>query len=172
MAENREELKSHLMKVKEVSEKAGVKLNIPQNKIMASSPITSCQIDGETMETVTDYFLGLLNHCECCLSSVQFSSSVMYDSVTPWTAAHQAPPPMGFSRQKYWSGLPLPSPRLILPFVPRSKHLLISWLQSPPAVILETPKNKVSHCFHCFHIYLPQSDGTRCHDLSFRNVEL
>ena len=59
MAENREELKSHLMKVKEVSEKAGVKLNIPQNKIMASSPITSCQIDGETMETVTDFiFLG------------------------------------------------------------------------------------------------------------------
>ena len=89
MAENREELKSHLMKVKEVSEKAGVKLNIQQIKIMASSPITSCQIDGETMETVTDYFLGLLNHCEWCLSSVQFSSSVMYDSVTPWTAAHQ-----------------------------------------------------------------------------------
>ena len=55
MAENREELKSHLMKVKEVSEKAGVKLNIPQNKIMASSPITSWQIDGETVETVSDF---------------------------------------------------------------------------------------------------------------------
>ena len=62
--------------------------------------------------------------------------------------------------------------RLIIAFLPRTKRLLISWLRSPPAVILETPKNKVSDCFHCFHIYLPQSDGTRCHDLSFLNVEL
>ena len=52
-----------LMKVKEESEKTGLKLNIKENKIMASSPITSWQIDGETMETVTDYFLGLQNHC-------------------------------------------------------------------------------------------------------------
>ena len=51
------------MKVKEVSEKAGLKLNIQKKKIMLSSPITSWQIDGETMETVTDYFLGLQNHC-------------------------------------------------------------------------------------------------------------
>ena len=58
MAE-REELKSLLMKVKEESEKVGLKLNIQKTKIMASSPITSCQIDGETMETVTDFiFLG------------------------------------------------------------------------------------------------------------------
>ena len=60
--------------------------------------------------------------------------------------------------------------RLVITFLPRSKHLLISWLQSPSAVILEPPKNKVSHCFHCFPIYLPWSDGTRCHDLSFPNV--
>ena len=58
-----EELKSHLMKVKEESEKAGLKLNIQKTKTMASSPIMSQQIDGETMETVTDYFLGLQNHC-------------------------------------------------------------------------------------------------------------
>ena len=58
-----EELKSLLMKVKEESEKAGLKLNIQETKIMASSPITLWQIDGETMETVTDYFLGLQNHC-------------------------------------------------------------------------------------------------------------
>ena len=59
MAESEEELKSLLMKVKEVSEKVGLKLNIQKNKIMASSPITSWQIDGETMETVTDLiFLG------------------------------------------------------------------------------------------------------------------
>ena len=61
MAEN-EELESLLMKVKEESEKVGLKLNIQKTKIMASCPITSWQIDGETMETVTDYFLGLQNH--------------------------------------------------------------------------------------------------------------
>ena len=59
MAESEEELKSLLMKVKEESEKADLKINIQKNKIMASSPITSWQIDGETMETVTDFiFLG------------------------------------------------------------------------------------------------------------------
>ena len=58
-----EELKSLMMKVKEESEKAGLKLSIQKTKIMASGPITSWQIDGETMEIVTDYFLGLQNHC-------------------------------------------------------------------------------------------------------------
>ena len=62
--------------------------------------------------------------------------------------------------------------RLVITFLPRSKHLLISWLQSPSAVILEPRKKKVSHCFHCFPIYLPRSDGTGCHDLTFLNVEL
>ena len=55
MAENKEDLKSLLMKVKEESEKVGLKLNIPKSKIMASSPITSCQIDGETVEIVADF---------------------------------------------------------------------------------------------------------------------
>ena len=63
MAENKEELKSLLMKVKEESEKVGLKLNIQKTKIMASSPITSWQIDGETMETVRLCFGGLQNHC-------------------------------------------------------------------------------------------------------------
>ena len=94
---------------------------------------------------------------------------------TPWTAAYQIPLPMGFSRQEYWSGLPLPSlnmlSRLVITFLPRSKHLLISWLQSPSAVILELPKYKISPCFHCFPIYLPWSDETGCYDLSFLNVE-
>ena len=62
MAENEEELKSLLIKVKEETEKAGLKLNIQKTKIMASGFITSWQVDGETMETVTDYFLGLQNH--------------------------------------------------------------------------------------------------------------
>ena len=61
--------------------------------------------------------------------------------------------------------------RLLIAFLPRSKHLLISWLQSPFAVILEASPNKVSHCFHCFWIYLPWIDGTGCHNLSFLNVE-
>ena len=64
MTESEEELKSFLIKVKEESEKAGLKLNIKKTKIMASSPVISWQIDGETMETVTDYFLGLQNHCK------------------------------------------------------------------------------------------------------------
>ena len=64
MAEREEEIKSLLMKVKEESKKVGLKLNIQKTKITASGPNTSWQIDGETVETVTDfYFLGLQNHC-------------------------------------------------------------------------------------------------------------
>ena len=64
MAESEEELKSLLMKFKVESEKVGLKLNIQKMKIMASGPITSWEIDGETVETVSDfYFLGLQNHC-------------------------------------------------------------------------------------------------------------
>ena len=63
MAENEEELKSLLMKVKEESEKVGLKINIQKTKIMASSPITSWQIDEEAMETEIFFFLGLQNHC-------------------------------------------------------------------------------------------------------------
>ena len=63
MAESKGELKSLLMKVKEESEKIGLKLNIHKTKIMASGPITSWQIDGETVETVTNFILGLQNHC-------------------------------------------------------------------------------------------------------------
>ena len=61
--------------------------------------------------------------------------------------------------------------RLVITLLPRSKRLLISWLQSPSAVILEPKKIKVCHWFRCFPIYFPWSDGTRCHDLSFLNVE-
>ena len=65
MAESEKEIKSLLVKVKEESEKIGLKLNIHKTKIMASGPITSCQIDGETVETVRDFILGgrLQNHC-------------------------------------------------------------------------------------------------------------
>ena len=60
--------------------------------------------------------------------------------------------------------------RLAIDFLPRRKHLLLSWLQLRSAVILE-PKKIVCHCFHCIPIYLPWSDGTGCHDHSFLNVE-
>ena len=63
MAESEEELKSLLMKVKEESDKVGLRLNIQKTMIMASGPITSWQVDGETVETVSDYFFGLQNHC-------------------------------------------------------------------------------------------------------------
>ena len=65
MAEREEELKSLLMKVKEENEKVGLKLNVQKTKIMASGPITPCEIDGETVETVRDFcFLGLQNECK------------------------------------------------------------------------------------------------------------
>ena len=63
MTRSEEELKSLLMKVKEESKKVGLKFNIQKTKIMASCPITSWEIDGETVETVSDYFWGLQNHC-------------------------------------------------------------------------------------------------------------
>ena len=65
MTESKEELKSFLMKVKEETEKVGLKLNIQKINIMASSPITSWLIDRETVETVADFIFGLQNHCRC-----------------------------------------------------------------------------------------------------------
>ena len=135
MAESEEELKSLLMKVKEKNEEVGLKLNIQKTKIMASSPITSWEIDGETVETVDDFmFLGskITADGDCsheikrCLL---FGRKVMTNLVlvlvlvlwlsrarhfaTPWTAAHQAPLSMRFSRQGYWSGLPLKAETLL-----------------------------------------------------------
>ena len=65
MAEREEKLKSLLMRVKEKTENVDLKLSIQKTKIMASGPITSWQIDGETVKTVTDYIFGLQNHCRC-----------------------------------------------------------------------------------------------------------
>ena len=61
--------------------------------------------------------------------------------------------------------------RLVIAFLPRCKRLLISWLQSPICSDFGAQENKVSYCFHCFPIYLPWSDGARCHNLSFYNIE-
>ena len=127
MAEN-EELRGLFLKVKEESEKVGLKLNIQKTKIMAFGPITSWQIDGETMEAVTDFsFLGskITADGDCsheikrrlllgrkamtnmlllllsCFSRVRLCA-------TSYTTAHQSPLSLGFSRQEYWSGLPFP----------------------------------------------------------------
>ena len=85
MAESEEELKSLLMKVKEESEKVGLKLNIQKTKIMASGPITSWQIDGETVETVTDFiFLGskITAHSDCSREIKTFA---------PWKKSYDQP---------------------------------------------------------------------------------
>ena len=130
MAESEEELKNLLMKVKEESEKVGLKLNIQKTKIMASTPIISWQIDGET---VSDFFgRGLQNHRNGDSSHeikrhLLLGRKIMTNLVlvlvlwlsrarlfvTLWTAAHQAPLSMRFSRQGYWSGLPLKAETLL-----------------------------------------------------------
>ena len=129
MAESEEELKSLLIKVRGESEKVGLKLNIQKTKIMASGPVTSWQIDGETVETVTDFILGgskitadgdcsqEIKRCLLLGRKVMTNMLLLLLShfsrvrlcVTPQTAAHQAPPSLGFSRQEHWSGLPFPS---------------------------------------------------------------
>ena len=109
MAESEEELKNLLKKVKEESEKVGLKLNIQKTKIMASGPITSWQIDGETMETVTDFIFGgtakLLQMVTAAMKlkdicsleemlrpiSVQFSGSVMSNPLQPHGLQHATP---------------------------------------------------------------------------------
>ena len=86
MAESEEELKSLLMKMKEESEKVGLKLNIQKTKIMASGPITSWEIDGETVETVSDFiFLGLQNHCRWWLQPWNEKT------LTPWKESYDQP---------------------------------------------------------------------------------
>ena len=126
MAES-EELKSLLMKVKEESEKFVLKLNIQKTKIMAPGPITSWQIDGETVEIVADFiFLGSkITADDDCSHEIKrrllLGRKVMTNLLlshfsrvqlcaTPQMAAHQALPSLGFSKQEYWNGLPFPSP--------------------------------------------------------------
>ena len=103
-------------------------------------------------------------HCSACFT-VQLSHPYMTTgktiALTRWTFV-----------DKVMSLLFNMLSRLVITFLPRNMHLLISWLQPPSAVILEPPKNKVWHCFHCLPIYLLWGDGTRFHDFSFLNVKL
>ena len=121
MAESEEELKSLLMKVKEESEKVGLKLNIQKTRIMASGPITSWEIDEETVETVSDFiFLGskITADGDCSheikrrllLGRKVMTNLLLLLLSCISRGAHQAPPSLGFSRQEHWSGLPFPSP--------------------------------------------------------------
>ena len=127
-AESKEELKSLLIKVKEESDKAGLKLNIQKTKIMASGPMSSWQVDGETMETVRDFIFGgskitadgdwsheikrrLLLGRKVMTNIVKVKVKMLSHIrllATPWTPAYQAPPSMGLSREEYWSGVPSP----------------------------------------------------------------
>ena len=128
MAESEEELKRLFSKVKKESEKVGLKFNIQKTKIMASGPIaakslqlcpTLCDpIDGSPPGCPVP---GILQARTLEWVAISFSNawkwkvkvkslSCVGPLATPWTAAYQAPPSMGFSRQEYWSGVPLPSP--------------------------------------------------------------
>ena len=115
----------------------------------------------------------LLKHYSSKASVLQCSAFFIVQVSHPYMTTGKA---IAFTRQtfvgKVMSLLFNMLSRLVITFLPRSKCLLISWLQSPSAVILEPQENKVWHCFHCFPIYFPWSDRTRCHDLRFLSVEL
>ena len=137
MAESEEEVVCLLMKVKEESEKAGLKLNVQKTKIMASSPIISWQTDGEIMETVT-YFLFLGSKITAdgdCSHEIKRCLLLGRKAMTNLDSILKS------------RDITLPTKirlvkAMVAAFLPRSKHLLISWLQSPPAVILEPKKIK------------------------------
>ena len=141
-----EELKSLLMNVKEESEKVGLKLNIQKTKIMASGPITSWQINGETVDTVADFILGgskITSDGDCSHEikrrlllgrkvMTNLDSMLKSRDITLPTKVHLV------------KAMVFP---VVITFLPRSKRLLISWLRSPSAVILEPPKIKSDTVF-------------------------
>ena len=135
------------------------------------SGLISHRMDWLDLLTVQETLKSLLQHHSSKPSIIRHSAFFIVQLSHPYMTTGKT---MALTRQtfvgKVMSLLFNMLSRLVITFLPRSKHLLISWLQSPSAVILE-PKKIVSHCFHCFPIYLPWSDGTRCHDLGFLNVE-
>ena len=125
---------------------------------------------------IQDWFplrlVGVLQHHSSKASILHYSAFFMVQLSHPYMTTEKT---IALTRRtfvgKVMSQLFNMLSRLVITLLPRSKHLLISWLQSTSTVILEPPKNKVCHCFHCFPIYLPWTDGTGCHDLSLLNVE-
>ena len=142
----------------------------PSNKY---SRLVSFKIDWLDLLAVQGTLKSLLQHHSSKATILQHSAFFMIQLSHPYMTTGKT---MALTRwtfvSKVMSLLFNMLSRLIIAFLPMSKCLLISWLQSPSAVILEPPQKKVSHCFQCFPICLPWSDGTRCHDLSFLNVEL
>ena len=135
MAESEEELKSLLIKVKMEREKVGLKLNIQKTKIMASGPITSWEIDGETVETVS-HFIFLVSKITAdgdCSHEIKRGLLLGRKVMTNlYSILKSRDITLLFNMMS----------RLVITFLPRSKRLLISWLQSPSAVILEPQKIK------------------------------
>ena len=135
--------------------------------------LISFRMDWLDLCVVQGTLKSLLQHHSSKASILQFSAFFVVQLPHPYMTTGKTIALTGWTFvDKVMSLLLNMLSRLVTTFLPRSKSLLISWLQSPSAVILEPPKNKVWHCFHCFPICLPWSDGTRCHDLSFLNVEL
>ena len=135
--------------------------------------LISCRMDWLDLFAVQGTLKSLLQHYSSKASILQCSAFFTVQLSHPYMTTGKT---IVLTRQNFVGKVMsllfnIPS-RLVTNFLPRRKCLLISWLQSPSAVILEPPKNKVWHCFHCFPIYFPWNDGTRCHDLSLLNVEL
>ena len=145
MAESEEELKSLLMKVKVESEKVGFKLNIQKTKIMASGPITSWQIDGETVETVSDFIFrgSKITADGDCSHEIKRRLLLGRKVMTNLDSIFKT---IALTRRSFFdkimSLLFNMLSRMVITFLPRSTHLLFSWLQSPSAVILEPQKIK------------------------------
>ena len=137
------------MKVKEESEKVGLKLNIQKTKIMASGPITSWQIDGKTMETVTDFIVLGPKSLKMVTAAMKLKTLAPWKKIYDKLGEH-IKKQRDYFADKVMSLLFNMLSRFVIAFFPRSKRLLISWLQSSSAVILEPRKIKVSHCSHCF----------------------
>ena len=135
------------------------------------SGLISFRMDWLDLLAVQGTLKSLLQHHSSKASILRHSAFFIIQLSHPYTATGKT---IALTRQnfvgKVMSLLFSMLSRLVITFLPRSKRLLISWLQSPSAVVLEPPQNKVCHYFHCFPIYLTWSDGTRCHDLSFLNV--
>ena len=134
--------------------------------------LISLRMDGLDLLAVQQTFKCLLQHHSSKASIIRWSAFLIVQISHPYMTTRKN---IALTRQNF-VGKVMSLPfnmlsRLVITFLPRSKRLLISWLQSPSAVILE-PQKIVCHSFPCFPIYSPWSDGTRCHDLSFLNVEL
>ena len=141
----------------------------PSNKY---SGLISLMIDWFGLLAVQGTLKSFLQHCYLKVSILPCSAFLMVQLSHPYMTIGKT---LALTRRtfvgKVMSLLFNILSLFIIAFLPRSKYLLISWLQSLSTVILEPKKIKVCQGFHCFPIYLPRSDGTGCHDLSFLNVK-